>query len=90
MESIAIEVLAKKGRGATKEFQSNHESVLVPLSSRYLSYRWFGKFVEGVDGNDRNSDNDKEVSDEISVGYFTKFDSHWENTCFIQWGILCD
>ena len=89
MESIDIKVLAKKSRGATKEFQSNRE-VFVLFSSRYLSSRWFGKFVEGVDGSDSVSGNDKEVSDEISVGYFTTFVSHWEKTCCIQCGILGD
>ena len=39
MENFAIEVLDKKGRGATKEFQSKRKSVLVLCSSRYLSSR---------------------------------------------------
>ena len=43
--SIAIELLTKRGRGATKEFQSNRKYVIVPCSSRYLSSRRFGKTV---------------------------------------------
>ena len=34
MESTAIEVLAKKEKGATKEFQSKRKSVFVLCNSR--------------------------------------------------------
>ena len=36
VKSIVIEVLVEKERGATKEFQSSREGVLVLCSSQYL------------------------------------------------------
>ena len=46
--------------------------------------------TEGVDGTERVSGNDKEVSDEKSMGAFTKFGSCWENVCVIRCGSLWD
>ena len=87
--------------GAAKMFQSKRKGVFVLCNLRYLSSSWLGKFVgkvvdgvwpvtEGVDGSDRISGNDKEVSDEMSMWSFTKFVSSWENVCVIQGGYFCD
>ena len=81
--------LPKRVGGATKEFQSERKGVLVPCSSRYLSSRCFGKFVEnvidgvrpvteGVFGNDRFSGDDKEVFDEMSFASLTKSGKTWK------------
>ena len=55
--------------------------------SRYLASRFIGKFggvgvceigvKEGVEGSERVSVSDKDVSDEASVGSFIKFGSPW-------------
>ena len=46
--------------------------------------------VESVDGSDRFSGSDKEVSDDKFAGSFTKFGSPWVNACAIQCGRRCD
>ena len=50
----------------------------------------FRTVTEVNDGSDRVSGNDREVSDEIFVGSFTKLGSLWENLCEVQFGSLCD
>ena len=37
-------------------------------------------------GSDKVSGNDKDVSDEISIGSLNKFDSPWVKACVIQCG----
>ena len=44
---------------------------------------WF--VVEKVDGSERVSGIDREVSDDRSLGSFTKFGSPWVKTCVIQY-----
>ena len=72
----------KRREGARKEFQSEHRGVFVLRSSPFLSVYWLGFFVgkvadgvwpvtEGVDGSNRVSGSDKEVSDEMSIGSLT-------------------
>ena len=46
--------------------------------------------TEGVVGSERDSGNDKKLSDEMSTRSFIKFGSPWENVCVTQCGILCD
>ena len=98
MESIAIEVVAQKGKGATKKFQSKRRGVFVLCSSRYLSSNWHGKLVrivadgvwpvtEGVDGSDSFSGCGKKVSDGMSFGSLTQFGFTWDTICVIQCGI---
>ena len=41
---------------------------------------------EGVEGSERVSGSDKDVSDETSIGSFTKFGSPWVKACVIQNG----
>ena len=48
MKSIAIKVLVKKEKAATKDIQSKRKILLLPCSSRYLSSRLLGKFVGNV------------------------------------------
>ena len=78
-------MLAKKWRGATNVFQSNRGVTLLVRCSLYLLSKFVGKFggndvvdvrlIEGVEGSERVSGSDKGVSDEISIGSFTKFGS---------------
>ena len=73
------------GRGATNVFQSNRSCMLFVEFSLYLASRFVGKFEgkgvceigvkEGVEGSERNSGSDKDVSDETSIGSFTNFGS---------------
>ena len=46
-------------------------------------------FIEGVEGSDRVSGNDNDVSDEISIGSLTKSGSTWVKACVIQCGWRC-
>ena len=46
--------------------------------------------IENVDGSEKFSGNDKQVSDVISIGWFTRFGSASENVCGIQCESLCD
>ena len=68
---------------------------------RYLSSKFVGKLranvvvgvrliVDGVEGRNRVSDSDREVSDEIHTGSITKFCSPWVNEYVIQCGRRCD
>ena len=50
----------------------------------------FGPVSESVDGSDRVFGNDKEVSDEISIGSFTKFGSPLKILYVNQCESLCD
>ena len=73
-------------------FQSIRRVILLLKSFFYLSTKFVGKFifnrngmvgfwfvVDGVEGSDRVSGSDKDVSDEISIGSFTKVCSHlWQ------------
>ena len=63
-----------------------YSNLIVVEFSLYLESRFVGKFggngvcevrvKEGVEGSERGSDRDKNVSDETSIGSFTKFGSH--------------
>ena len=51
--------------------------------------------IEGVVGSDKVSGNEKELSDEMSIGSFTKLSPHSENVCnestskmFVPFGVL--
>ena len=76
-----------KGECATKVFQSNRRCILLLKWSQYLASKQVGKFkwngvvgiclfVQDVEGSDMVSGSDKDLSDEISFGSFTKFGSH--------------
>ena len=62
--------------------------------SLYLASRFTGKFggnsvceigiKEGVEGSERVSGSDKDVSDETFIGSFFKFGSPWVKACVIQ------
>ena len=64
--------------------------------SRYLASKFLEKFgridvceigvKEGVEGSERISVSDKDVSDETSTGLFIKFGSPWVKACVIQNG----
>ena len=64
--------------------------------SLYLASRFIGKVGrnggcefgvrEGVEGSERVSGSDKDVSDETSTGSFNKFGSPWVKACVIQNG----
>ena len=64
--------------------------------SLYLASRFIGHFggigicevgvKEGVEGSERVSGSDKDVSDETSIGSFIKFGSPWVTACVIQNG----
>ena len=64
--------------------------------SLYLASRFVGKLEgkgvceigvkEGVEGSERVSVSDKDVSDETSIGSFIKFGSSWVKACAIQNG----
>ena len=48
MQSITIEVLAKKGRDAINVFQSSRKGIVVLRSSKYRSSKLSGKFTGNV------------------------------------------
>ena len=62
--------------------------------SLYLASRFAGKFEgkgiceigvkERVEGSERISGSDKDVSDETSIRSFTKFGLPWRKTCVTQ------
>ena len=66
-------------------FQSNRRGVILVKCSLYISFIFVRKFggnhvvdiclIEGVEGSERVSGSDRDVSDEISIGSFTKFGS---------------
>ena len=85
------------GGGATKLFQSNRKGVFVDDCSWYLVSRLVVKFrgksfceiwlKDGVDGSESVSGRDDNVvSEEISIGLFTKFGSPWVFECVDQYG----
>ena len=84
------------GGGATNVFYTNRSCMLVFEFSLYLASRFVGKFggivvceiwvKEGVEGGERVSGRDKDVSDEMSIGSFTKFGSPWVKACVIRNG----
>ena len=86
------------GGGAVNVFQSKLKGVFVYDCSRYLASRLFGKFrgkgvseiwlFNGVDGSDNvsGSDDDVNVSVEISIGSFIKFGSPCVHECVVQYG----
>ena len=86
--------------GATNVSQSNFRGILGAKSSRYRSSKIVGKFrgkvvvgvwfvVERVEGGERISGTDREVSDDRSLGSFSKLGPPWVNTCVIQCGRRC-
>ena len=87
------------GRGATNVLQSDRRGILLVKCSLYLSSKFVGKFggndvveiwlIEGFEGSDGVSGNDRDVSGEISTGIFTKFGSPWAKACVIQCGKRC-
>ena len=46
-------------------------------------------FLEGVEGSERVFGSDRDISDEISLGSFTKFGSPYVKACIIQCGRCC-
>ena len=85
MYLVTVKILVKKWGVATNVFRSNRRVILLVKCSLYLPSEFVGKFggndvvgvrfIEGVEESERVSENDKDVSDEIWIGSFTKFGS---------------
>ena len=86
------------GGVATNVFQSNRSCMLFVEFSLYLASRLVGKFggngvceiwvKKGVEGSGRVSGSDKDVSDETSIGSFTKFGSLEEKHVSLNKGVV--
>ena len=84
------------GGDATKVLKSSRNCMLFVEFSLYLASRFRGKFggivvceigvKEGVEGSEKVSGSDKDVSDGTSIASFFKFGSPWLKACVIQNG----